>query len=171
MITSSIDAADSFNPSDNFRESPRPEHHIHRESEPLPMGQSTAHGFDQPGDRSLLEGRRDVGTSFVLLSFSRLSIVLLGVTGNHRGAPEFQDQSFQRDQQDSFDSDRPLNVQPISQGGVAIDRDGDLPDLPEGQANKTDKIIGKVQKVYCCLVDGAFSDLTNFITNRSRASI
>jgi len=37
-----------------------------------------------------------------------------------------------------------LNVQPTSQGGVAI---GGHDDLPEGKASVTDKLIGKTQKV------------------------
>ncbi|KAI0742484.1 hypothetical protein C8Q80DRAFT_1258777 [Daedaleopsis nitida] len=40
--------------------------------------------------------------------------------------------------------DRPLDVQPTDQGGVAIDGNSNL---PEGHAKMTDKLIGKTQKV------------------------
>ena len=53
---------DTFNPADNFRGQPRPEHHIHRESEALPNNDSIAYGPDQSKD-SLWENRRDTGTS------------------------------------------------------------------------------------------------------------
>ena len=67
---------------------------------------------------------------------------LLGVIGTHQGTPDYIDPSFQG--RNAFNSERPLNVKPTDQGGVAIDGRGDL---PEGHANMTDKVIGKVQKV------------------------
>jgi len=68
-------------------------------------------------------------------------VCLLGVTGVHQGTPDFQDPSSG---QNAFNSERPMNVKPTDQGGVAIDGRGDL---PEGHANMADKVIGKVQKV------------------------
>jgi len=65
----------------------------------------------------------------------------VGVTDVHRGTPDFQDQSFK---QNAFNTERPLNERPADQGGVAIDGRGDL---PEGNANATDKVVGKMQKV------------------------
>ena len=78
-----------------------------------------------------------------------MDIRLLGVTGVHQGTPDFQDSSFG---QNAFNSDRPLDVKPTDQGGVAIDGRGDL---PEGHANIADKMIGKVQKVIYLLVSSA----------------
>ncbi|KAH8093078.1 hypothetical protein BXZ70DRAFT_1010564 [Cristinia sonorae] len=44
----------------------------------------------------------------------------------------------------AFHEDRPMGVQPTSQGGVAI---GGKSDLPEGHASVMDKMVGKTQKV------------------------
>ncbi|KAF8555186.1 hypothetical protein OG21DRAFT_1496474 [Imleria badia] len=44
----------------------------------------------------------------------------------------------------AFNSERPLGVTPVPEGGVAI---GGQPNLPEGKANMGDKIVGKTQKV------------------------
>ena len=78
---------------------------------------------------------------------------LLGVVGVHQGTPDYNVPSSGRN---AFNSERPLNVRPTDQGGVAIDGRGDL---PEGHANMTDKVIGKVQKVSPCLVPTARSGL------------
>ncbi|KAF9647215.1 hypothetical protein BDM02DRAFT_3129866 [Thelephora ganbajun] len=121
---SRADAKETFNPADNFRGQPRPEHHLHRDSEPLPGSNSTAYGQDQHRHAGVWENRRDIG-----------------VTGIHQGTPEFQDSSFSRN---AFSSERPLNIQSTDQGGVAVDGRGDL---LEGHANVTDKLIGKLQKV------------------------
>lgn len=56
-------AKETFNPADNFRGESRPEHHLHRDSEPLPGGDSTAYGQGRLRDPSVWENRRDVGTS------------------------------------------------------------------------------------------------------------
>jgi len=148
-------AKETFNPADNFRGQPRPEHHIHRESEALPNNDSMAYGQDQSKDTPW-ENRRDTGTSptfrhsssYVLCTPFRNNVWtdygvfhLLGVTGNRQGTPDFQDSSFS---QNAFNSERPLNVKPTNQGGVAVDGRGDL---PEGHANMADKMIGKMQKV------------------------
>ena len=53
--------SESFNPSDNFRGETRPEHHIHRESEPLPGNNSMTLGQDQSRDSDIQESRRDIG--------------------------------------------------------------------------------------------------------------
>lgn len=70
----------------------------------------------------------------------------LGVTGIRQGTPDFQDSSLG---QNAFNSERPLNVKPTNQGGVAV---GGRGDLPEGHANMADKMIGKMQKVTYSLV-------------------
>jgi len=91
-------------------------------------------------------------------------IRLLGVTGIHQGTPEFQDSSTS---QNAFNSERPLNVKPTDQGGVAIDGRGDL---PEGHANMADKVIGKMQKVIYLLVPSACLDPTRLLVHRSLGS-
>ena len=80
-------------------------------------------------------------TTFGLIT----DIRLLGVTGINQGDPEFQDPPTS---QNAFNSERPLDVRPTDQGGVAIDGRGDL---PEGHANMADKVIGKMQKVISLL--------------------
>ncbi|KAF8419633.1 hypothetical protein L210DRAFT_3401495 [Boletus edulis BED1] len=54
-----------------------------------------------------------------------------------QGVPEIQGRN-------AFNSERPLGVTPVPEGGVAI---GGQPNLPEGHANMGDKIVGKAQKV------------------------
>jgi len=78
---------------------------------------------------------------------------LLGVVGIHQGAPDYNIPSTGRN---AFNSERPLNVKPTDQGGVAIDGRGDP---PEGHANMADKVIGKVQKVSPRPVPAACSGL------------
>ena len=53
---------ETFNPADSFRGQTRPEHHLHRDSEPLPGNNSTAYGQNQLKD-TLWENKRDNGTS------------------------------------------------------------------------------------------------------------
>lgn len=138
-------AKETFRPADNFRGQSRPEHHLHRDSEPLPNKDSTT-SYDnsrlkEPGP---WENRRDTGTGPACFD-TRTTLIsdvrLLGVTGFHQGTPDFQDSSVG---QNAFNSERPLNVKPTKEGGVAIDGRGDL---PEGHSNMADKMIGKAQKV------------------------
>lgn len=87
-------------------------------------------------------------------SLLNTAIHLLGVTGIRQGTPDFQDPSFGRN---AYNSERPLNVEPTNQGGVAINgHEG----LPEGHANMADKMIGKMQKVNCLVVSSACPSLT-----------
>ena len=172
---SRTDARDSFDPADSFREQPRPEHHLHRESETLPGSDPMGYDQDQTKDTRVLEGRRDIGTgtSFTYLpplfaGSMRVLIIadrLLGVIGVHQGSLDSNDPSFG---QNAFNTERPLDVGPADQGGVAIDGRGDL---PEGHANMTDKVIGKVQKVSFCLVPTSWSSLIISFICRSLESI
>ncbi|KZS95451.1 hypothetical protein SISNIDRAFT_548358 [Sistotremastrum niveocremeum HHB9708] len=57
---------------------------------------------------------------------------------------EFQTSDERSSGQNGFNSDRPLDVQPAPEGGVA---QGGQEGLPEGKANAVDKIVGKVEKV------------------------
>lgn len=68
-----------------------------------------------------------------------MAIPLLGIGGTRQGTSDFRDSSFNRN---TFNSERPLK--PTNQRGVAIDGRGNL---PEGRADMTDKVIGKMQKV------------------------
>ena len=60
---------ETFSPADNFRGQPRPEHHLHRESEPLPGNHSTSNDQCESEDPSIWERRRDTGTPFVCRLF------------------------------------------------------------------------------------------------------
>ena len=134
---------ETFHPADNFRAEPRPEHHIHRDSEPLSTKNQTSYGqYNESKDPGTWEQRRDPGTPFVQhpLPFSTAHR-LLAITGVDQGTPDFQDQSLG---QNAFNSERPLNVQPANPGGVSIDGRGDL---PEGHPKMADKVVGKMQKV------------------------
>ena len=133
---------ETFSPADGSRGQPRPEHHLHRDSEPLPGSNPMTLSQEQSKDPGARENRPEVGTfTHICTSHTRRLTVCLGVTDVHQGTPDFQDPSFK---QNAFNTERPLNVRPADQGGVAIDGRGDL---PEGNANMTDKIVGKMQKV------------------------
>ncbi|OCH84009.1 hypothetical protein OBBRIDRAFT_742343 [Obba rivulosa] len=64
--------------------------------------------------------------------------------GQHDTPEQPQARSQSEVGRNAFNEDRPLGVQPASQGGVAI---AGQDDLPEGHAKMTDKLIGKTQKV------------------------
>ena len=160
-------AKETFRPADNFRGQPRPEHHLHRDSEPLPSKDSTSHDNGRLKGSGPWENRRDIG-AFIYLpatapspaSFDTRTTLIgdvrfLGVTGFHQGTPDFHDSPSG---QNAFNSERPLNVKPTNEGGVAIDGRGDL---PEGHSNVADKMIGKAQKVIYLPVPSASSVPTN----------
>ena len=71
--------------------------------------------------------------------------------------------------QNAFNSERPLNVKPTDQGGVAIGGRGG--DLPEGHANMADKVIGKVQKVTFLLVSAMWLGLMLLLVGRPLGNI
>lgn len=75
---SRTDARDSFDPADSFREQPRPEHHLHRESETLPGSDPMGYDQDQTKDTRALEGRRDIDTG---TSFTHFPLYSLGRCG------------------------------------------------------------------------------------------
>jgi len=106
-------------------------------------GTSVRHSFTYPSPPPF------VGSMRILITTDLLS----GIVGGRQGTPEDNDPSFGRN---AFNSERPWNVKPTDQGGVAIDGRGDL---PEGHANMADKVIGKVQKVWLLLVSVAYSVL------------
>ncbi|KAN0080250.1 hypothetical protein V8E55_009816 [Tylopilus felleus] len=55
----------------------------------------------------------------------------------HHSVPAVQERN-------AFNSERPLGVTPVPEGGIAI---GSQPNLPKGHATTGDKIVGKAQKV------------------------
>lgn len=115
---------------------PPPEHHVHRDSEVLPGARDAAASANY--DASLTNdsqtwkdnNQRQFGAG------TDDRNVMAGGQHDTSGAPDSG--------RNAFNSERPLNVQPTSQGGVAI---GGQANLPEGKATVTDKLIGKTQKV------------------------
>ncbi|KAF9643658.1 hypothetical protein BDM02DRAFT_3191357 [Thelephora ganbajun] len=96
------DAKETFNPADNFHGQPQLEHHLHRDSEPLPGSNLMAYGHDQHKHTGAWRIRRDIGTSFIHLSLittpTSFDTMLVLITDNrlfrctriHQGTPEFQ---------------------------------------------------------------------------------
>ncbi|CCL99813.1 uncharacterized protein FIBRA_01837 [Fibroporia radiculosa] len=124
-----------------FVTQPPPEHHVHRDSEVLPGakrgGQAPDYSADVTNDSKTWadnnQRRFGAGTDD--------HMVMAG--GQHdtlgtRSTPDGQQGN------NAYTQDRPMDVKPTSQGGVAV---GGHDDLPEGKAKLTDKIIGKAQKV------------------------
>jgi len=108
----------AFNPTDS---QVRPEHHVHDSSEIL------------PGARGAQAGAYD----YTPETLDRTPSAAWGLAAEPT-------EPIGQEGKNAFNSDRPLNVEPTSQGGVAIDgRD----DLPEGKPKLMDKIIGKTEKV------------------------
>jgi len=75
---SPADTKETFNPADNFRGESRPEHHLHRDSEPLPRSDSVVHSQDQFNDPSMWENRRDIGTG-IPTPFDTMSVLILDI--------------------------------------------------------------------------------------------
>ncbi|KAI0030451.1 hypothetical protein K488DRAFT_54231 [Vararia minispora EC-137] len=94
----------------------RPTHHVHDSSEPLPGARGARPAADYSIDT--LEGRTQQEQN-------------IADTHETRGA-------------NAFNTERPMDVRPTDEGGVAV---GGQSDLPMGQANTLDKVIGKTEKV------------------------
>ena len=90
---------------------------------------------------------------------------LPGVVDVRQGTPDHNEPFIN---QNASSSERPLDVGPTNQGGVAIDGRGDL---PEGHANMSDKVIGKMQKVRIGLICALRSILILLFDHRSLESI
>ncbi|KAI9511228.1 hypothetical protein F5148DRAFT_1172763 [Russula earlei] len=58
--------------------------------------------------------------------------------------PQTQEPALHTQGRNAFNSERPLDVQPAPEGGVAR---GGQDDLPLGKANILDKVVGKTEKV------------------------
>ncbi|THH21764.1 hypothetical protein EUX98_g8285 [Antrodiella citrinella] len=141
--------------SSTFTTQPPPSHHVHRDSEILPGGKGaefqaapydTSVTNDSQTWKSNNEKRFGAGTD--------TGNVVAG--GQHSTIPSSslgeENPSFRHggtgtlpaSTHDAPREERPLGVQPTSQGGVAV---GGNSDLPEGHASVMDKVIGKTQKV------------------------
>jgi len=111
----------------SFNESqiPRPEHHIHDSSEPLPGAQPAVDDSTNAMERtpSSAFDPENIDNPNMQTNFAR--------SGSAAG-------------QTAFNSERPMNVQPAQEGGVAV---GGESDLPIGKVSFGDKVIGKAEKV------------------------
>ncbi|KAG1767372.1 hypothetical protein EV702DRAFT_754999 [Suillus placidus] len=125
----------------------RPQHQLHDSSQPLPgsgsraavqtqdyspanierMPSSVVHGKDTPTESDDADSTR----------------ATIGTPSAGRTARDSHQSESARGNT-AFTSERPLGVQPTPEGGVAI---GGQPNLPEGHAGFSDKVIGKTQKV------------------------
>jgi len=143
MNNSSAYSADA-NP---FAAQPPPSHHIHRDSEVLPGArgaerQPPNYDASNTNDQATWvpdnERRFGAGTDTTApMAGGQHSTSATGVSGGDYDQPPPAGRN-------AYSEDRPMNVHPTSQGGVAVDgRD----DLPEGRAKFTDKLVGKTQKV------------------------
>ncbi|PCH42892.1 hypothetical protein WOLCODRAFT_58811, partial [Wolfiporia cocos MD-104 SS10] len=121
---------------------PPPAHHIHRDSEALPGARGGSSAADYSADvtndsRTWTDNnqrRFGAGTDD--------SHIMAG--GQHDSPGASRATSGSDAGHNAFNQERPLDVEPTSQGGVAI---GGQDNLPEGRAKLTDKLIGKTQKV------------------------
>ncbi|KAG1731027.1 hypothetical protein EDB19DRAFT_1641009 [Suillus lakei] len=128
----------------------RPQHQLHDSSQPLPgfgsratvqtqdyspanierMSSSVIHGKDTPTESDDADSTRAThGTP----------------SAGDTGPDSHQSESARGNT--AFTSERPLGVQPTPEGGVAI---GGQPNLPEGHAGFSDKVIGKNAKGRSC---------------------
>ncbi|KZT65068.1 hypothetical protein DAEQUDRAFT_814502 [Daedalea quercina L-15889] len=115
-----------------------PEHHIHRDSEVLPgaRGGTDATNYSADvvdNDRVWQDNNQrqyGAGTD---------DHAIMGGAQHQSAAP-----SSAASGHNAYNEHRPMNVQPTSAGGVAIEGRSDV---PEGKAKLTDKLIGKTQKV------------------------
>ncbi|KAJ7157867.1 hypothetical protein C8R43DRAFT_921329 [Mycena crocata] len=109
----------------------RPEHHVHKASEPLPGARGGAPAADYSAD-----------------TMERLPSSVWQDKDSSK--PTREADVFQTTKPDmgrtAFSEQRPLNTEPHPDGGVAIDG-GHGDSMPMGKASAADKLIGKAQKV------------------------
>ncbi|KAH9886962.1 hypothetical protein C8Q73DRAFT_794998 [Cubamyces lactineus] len=134
--------------SNTFTTQPPPSHHLHGSSDPLPGARGAApaapnYSADVTNDSRVWQDRnqREFGPGSDTAAVMAGGQHSAGTTGPGKEASAYDDNTMGKT---AFNEDRPLGVQPTERGGVAIGGD---PDLPEGKAKMTDKIIGKTQKV------------------------
>ncbi|KAG5651536.1 hypothetical protein H0H81_008298 [Sphagnurus paluster] len=109
--------------------SSRPEHHLHNPDEPLPGAKGSARTTDYSADTI------DHAPSSAFREDQPRNIS--GAAGAPLG------HSTHSQGRNAFSSERPLDVEPTSRGGVAV---GGRADLPEGHAGLKDKLVGKTEK-------------------------
>ncbi|OAX34679.1 hypothetical protein K503DRAFT_724123 [Rhizopogon vinicolor AM-OR11-026] len=143
---------DSQNNNNTALNTSRPQHQLHNSSQPLPGSESRAAAQTQdysPANiermsSSVIYGETESVPDDADSTRATRAPSAVG-TGAGASAPHPDSpQSASVRGNTAFTSDRPLDVQPTSEGGVTI---GGQPDLPEGHAGLDDKIIGKTQKV------------------------
>ncbi|KAI0632721.1 hypothetical protein C8Q77DRAFT_1073741 [Trametes polyzona] len=127
-----------------FTTQPPPSHHIHNSSDPLPGARGAAaaqapnYSAEVTNDSRVWQDRnqREFGAG------TDTGAVMAG--GQHSADPDTARSTSAQDGRTAFSEDRPMDVEPTERGGVAV---GGNPNLPEGKAKLTDKIVGKTQKV------------------------
>ncbi|EMD32826.1 hypothetical protein CERSUDRAFT_161359 [Gelatoporia subvermispora B] len=127
--------------SGNYASIPPPVHRQHNSDDVLPGAQgglrpadySTEVTNDSRTWKSNNERQFGAGTD--------TGAVMAG--GQHDSPEQHQARSQSDVGHNAFSEDRPLGVEPTSEGGVAV---GGQDNLPEGHAKLTDKLIGKTQK-------------------------
>ncbi|KAJ7147243.1 hypothetical protein C8R46DRAFT_1010859 [Mycena filopes] len=115
----------------------RPEHHVHKESEPLPGARGGPPTVDYSADHM----ERLPSSVWQDADASQPTREVADLTTTK---PDME-RSSSASGRTAFSGERPLNTEPHPEGGVAID--GGHEGMPMGKASATDKLIGKAQKV------------------------
>ncbi|KAF7795733.1 hypothetical protein EIP86_006899 [Pleurotus ostreatoroseus] len=118
---------------------PPPQHRTHASSDVLPGAKGGAAALDYSAEVTNDPQAWETNNERRFGAGTDTGAVMAG--GQHRGDTNTFDEDHPRD---AMHEERPMNVQPTSAGGVAIDG---REDLPEGHAKFTDKLAGKTQKV------------------------
>ncbi|KAJ7717553.1 hypothetical protein B0H16DRAFT_1610725 [Mycena metata] len=121
----------------NLTTEARPEHHVHKSSEPLPGARGGAPAADYTAEhmeRLPSSVWQDADASQPTREAAELSTVKPELERTHSATGRT-----------AISGDRPTNIEPHSEGGVAID--GGHEGAPAGKASASDKIIGKAQAV------------------------
>jgi hypothetical protein len=156
----------------SFNDDSRPQHHIHRDSEPLPsrgtdtFGSSAPQNFGGVGQEGLggMAGERSAAQAATAFHENQdmhrnAAFEVQGQNAYAHTMPSEDTSMFpenkhgeglKRDEgmggrHDAFHEARPMGVEPTRAGGVAVGGRDDLP--AAGKATLGDKIIGKTEKV------------------------
>ncbi|KAF7345052.1 hypothetical protein MVEN_01668100 [Mycena venus] len=123
---------------DNLTTETRPEHHVHKASEPLPGARGGAPAADYSA-----ETMERLPSS--VWQNDDASQPTREISESQTARPELPERSNSATGRTAFSGERPLNTEPHPEGGVAID--GGREGMPMGKASAADKLIGKAQKV------------------------
>ncbi|KAJ7041134.1 hypothetical protein C8F04DRAFT_170361 [Mycena alexandri] len=122
---------------DNLTTETRPEHHVHKSSEPLPGARGGAPAVDYTAEhmeRLPSSVWQDADASQPTREAAELTTAKPDLERSNSGSGRT-----------AFSGERPLNTEPHPEGGVAID--GGNEGMAMGKASAADKLIGKAQKV------------------------